>query len=111
MMKLVVTPLVIVYVAVAAFVAPITIRKHCFNSGGKRGPLNLLEMSTLKSDCFLLPSSPTSGYSRGAMVVHSAVKFAGLSPDSVSSAVVYAAPQDGEGIASFPASKTKVWPC
>lgn len=49
-----------------------------------------------------------SGYSQGAMVVHYAVKSAGLSPNIVSSAVVYGDPQNRESVGSLPASKTKV---
>ena len=49
-----------------------------------------------------------AGYSQGAMVVHYAVKTAGLSPNVVSSAVVYGDPQNRESVGSLPASKTKV---
>lgn len=49
-----------------------------------------------------------SGYSQGAMVVHYAVKSAGLSPNIVSSAVVYGDPQNRESVGSLPSSKTKV---
>lgn len=48
------------------------------------------------------------GYSQGAMVVHYAVKTAGLNPNVVSSAVVYGDPQNRESVGSLPASKTKV---
>lgn len=49
-----------------------------------------------------------SGYSQGAMVVHYAVKSAGLSPSKVSSAVVYGDPQNRESVGSLPAAQTKV---
>jgi triacylglycerol esterase/lipase EstA (alpha/beta hydrolase family) len=49
-----------------------------------------------------------AGYSQGAMVVHYAVKTAGLSPNVVSSAVVYGDPQNRESVGSLPASRTKV---
>jgi len=49
-----------------------------------------------------------AGYSQGAMVVHYAVKSAGLSPSVVSSAVVYGDPQNRECVGSLPSSKTKV---
>lgn len=47
-------------------------------------------------------------YSQGVMVVHYAVKSAGLSPNVVSSAVVYGDPQNRDSVGSLPASKTKV---
>jgi len=43
-----------------------------------------------------------AGYSQGAMVVHYAVKSAGLSPNVVSSAVVYGDSQNRESVAVFP---------
>ena len=49
-----------------------------------------------------------AGYSQGAMVVHYAVKSGGLSPDVVSSAVVYGDLQNRESVGSLPASNTKV---
>lgn len=49
-----------------------------------------------------------SGYSQGAMVVHYAVKSAGLSPSVVSSAVVYGDPQNNDAVGGLPSSKTKV---
>lgn len=49
-----------------------------------------------------------AGYSQGAMVVHYAVKSAGLSSNAVSSAVVYGDPQNRESVGSLLASKTKV---
>lgn len=58
-----------------------------------------------------------SGYSQGAMVVHYAVKSAGLAAAKVSSAVVYGDPQNRDSVGSLPASKTKVsseesrWSC
>ncbi|KAM0723824.1 hypothetical protein Q7P37_000814 [Cladosporium fusiforme] len=48
-----------------------------------------------------------AGYSQGAMVVHYAVKSAGLSPSKVSSAVLYGDPQNRESVGSLPASQTK----
>lgn len=49
-----------------------------------------------------------SGYSQGAMVAHYAVKSAGLSPNIVSSAVLYGDPQNRESVGDLPASKTLV---
>lgn len=48
-----------------------------------------------------------SGYSQGAMVVHYAVKSAGLSASDVSSAVLYGDPLDGQSVGSLPSSKLK----
>jgi hypothetical protein len=42
------------------------------------------------------------------MVVHYAVKSAGLSSNVVSSAIVYGDPQNRESVGSLPASNTKV---
>ncbi|GAB7329180.1 hypothetical protein MBLNU13_g01000t1 [Cladosporium sp. NU13] len=49
-----------------------------------------------------------AGYPQWAMVVHYSVKIAGLSPNVVSSAVVYGDPQNRESVGSLPASKSKV---
>lgn len=42
------------------------------------------------------------------MAVHYAVKSAGLSPNVVSSAIVYGDPQNREIVGNLPVSKTKV---
>lgn len=49
-----------------------------------------------------------SGYSQGAMVVHYAVKSAGLDASKVSSAVLYGDPENRESVGDLPSSQTKV---
>ncbi|KAK6437236.1 hypothetical protein LTR95_006566 [Oleoguttula sp. CCFEE 5521] len=76
------------------------------NMGSGGGPVMASLAKQALSQC---PNTKIaiSGYSQGGSVTHYAVKSAGLSPDSVSSAVLYGDPMQRQSVGSLPASKVK----
>nr|OQO24282.1 hypothetical protein B0A51_07984 [Rachicladosporium sp. CCFEE 5018] len=76
------------------------------NMGSGGGPVMASLAKQALSQC---PNTKIaiSGYSQGGTVTHYAVKSAGLSPDSVSSAVLFGDPLLRQSVGNLPASKVK----
>nr|OQO25372.1 hypothetical protein B0A51_08113 [Rachicladosporium sp. CCFEE 5018] len=80
------------------------------NMGSGGGPVMASLAKQALSQC---PNTKIaiSGYSQGGTVTHYAVKSAGLSPDSVSSAVLFGDPLLRQSVGSLPARKVKEFLC